>query len=75
MNGDVGESPEDAYRRGYQQGAHDAIEALAAASEPTMVERAREWAGVAIAKWRFAADRSDRAARPPKAPAQIRTGH
>ncbi|MCK1384244.1 hypothetical protein [Bradyrhizobium sp. 21] len=56
------EVPEVAYRRGYQQGALDAV----AAVQVHPITKVLDWVNVALAKWRFHDVTHDRGHRPPR---------
>ena len=70
------ETAEKAYRRGYQQGAHSALEELAELLKsegrplPAQYRVMREWVGVLLHKWRYGKDRVS--AVPPPAPKRQR---
>jgi hypothetical protein len=54
--------PEASYRRGYQQGAFDALQAI----QSMTPERLKEWAEVELAKWRYAEQVDNRRLAPPR---------
>lgn len=54
--------PEASYRRGYQQGAFDAMRAI----ETTPVAKVREWVDVTLARWRYLQRPQDRTCSPPR---------
>jgi hypothetical protein len=57
------EDAEVAFRRGYQQGAYDAIRAL---NEKTPIATVRNWIDVKLAAWRCTDRVHDRGVRPPR---------
>lgn len=56
------EDAEAAFRRGYQQGAYDAIRAI----ETTPIAKIRNWIDVRLAAWRYTDRVHDRGVRPPR---------
>ena len=54
--------PESSYRRGYQQGAFDAM--LAVETKP--VAKVREWIDVILTRWRYLEAPQDRNLGPPR---------
>jgi hypothetical protein len=54
--------PEASYRRGYQQGACDGLDAGKSMTE----DQAREWAHVTLAKWRYENQPDNRNLQPPR---------
>jgi hypothetical protein len=59
---DSQEDPETCFRRGYQQGAYDALKAI----ETTPIDKVRDWVNVALVKWRLQDRTHDRGLRPPR---------
>lgn len=53
--------PEASYRRGYQQGAYAALEAVKA----TTIDEMKDWIEVKLARWRYLDHPGDRWKRPP----------
>lgn len=54
--------PEASFRRGYQQGAYDALQAA-----PSMTDKElREWVDVTLAEWRYVNQVGNRDLRPPR---------
>ena len=61
--------PEASYRRGYQQGAFVAMEAVEKFGRSVGgLGRLRIWAGLALSKWRYHDRPGDRNLRPPPPP-------
>jgi hypothetical protein len=54
--------PEASYRRGYQQGAFDALRA----AQSMTGDQLREWADVTLAAWRYRDRIKDRRVSPPR---------
>ncbi len=63
------DDPEAAYRRGYQQGANDAVEALASGKlkQPQYVIM-RDWVGRTLYDWRYRDQPTNRNVFPPRPP-------
>jgi hypothetical protein len=55
------DDPEASYRRGYQQGAHEAFRA----TRTTTIEKIDDWVNVRLAEWRYRDRVNDRTVRPP----------
>lgn len=69
MARDDREDAEAAYRRGYLQGANDAVEAFASGLVPEpRVNTMRKWAQDALTRWRFQDRPNDRNIWPPAPP-------
>jgi hypothetical protein len=63
------DDPEAAYRRGYQHGAHAAVEAMASeTAHLSLVKKMREWVGVTLHKWRYREQVGNRDLQPPLPP-------
>jgi hypothetical protein len=65
---DAMSDPEASYRRGYQQGAFDAVRAI----ETRPVAKVREWVDVTLARWRYLQRPHDRMCPPPRMAPQAR---
>lgn len=59
--------PEASYRRGYQQGAFDAL-ASAEKVGFRCPEALRKWVDIVLYDWRYGKKKSDRSVMPPDAP-------
>jgi hypothetical protein len=58
---------EASYRRGYHQGAADALDAVERLGRlPSTVIRLREWVGVTLHRWRYHDRPDDRTVQPPQ---------
>jgi hypothetical protein len=55
------DDPEASYRRGYQQGACDALRAV----QTTPIDKVRAWADEKLSRWRYLQRIHDRYFRPP----------
>lgn len=64
------DDPEAPYRRGYEQGAHAALEAAGGVLLvlPNGWERLRHWVDVELRRWRFLDRPTDRTVSPPAPP-------
>lgn len=54
--------PEASFRRGYQQGAYDALQAAQSMTD----QQLREWIDVTLAEWRYVNQVDNRELRPPR---------
>jgi hypothetical protein len=59
---DSHDDPEACFRRGYQQGAYDAVSAI----QTTPIEKVLEWVNVTLTRWRYQDSPHDRGRRPPR---------
>lgn len=64
------DDPEKSYRRGYQQGAHHALEAASKLrdSDSSGWVKLRDWVGILIHRWRYQTPSADRGTPPPPPP-------
>jgi hypothetical protein len=52
------EHPEQAYRRGFQQGAHAVVEALKERVDPNTLDALKHYVRITLAEWRNSAKRN-----------------
>lgn len=54
----ITEHPEQAYRRGFQQGAHAVVDALKDKVDPNTLDGLKHYVGITLAEWRYSAKRN-----------------